>query len=86
MEEANVEKTAMKTKYDSYEFLVMSFGLCNAPSTFTTLTDLIFHEKSNEFIITYIDDILVYSKSTKEHATHLEFVLQNLKKTKLYVN
>ncbi len=72
----------MRTKYDFYDFLVMSFGLCNAPSTFTTLMDLIIHEKLNQFIIIYIDDILVYSKSAKEHATHLEFVLQNLK----YVN
>jgi hypothetical protein len=82
VEEADLEKMAMRTKYDFYEFLVMSFGLCNAPSTFTTLMDLIFHEKLSEFIIIYIDDIFVYSKSAKEHATHLKFVLQNLK----YVN
>jgi hypothetical protein len=71
----------MKTKYDSYEFLVMSFGLCNTSSTFTTLMNLIFHKNLNEFMIIYIDDISMYSKSTKEHATHLEFVLQKLKRT-----
>jgi hypothetical protein len=59
MKEANVEKMAMKTRYNSYEFLVLPFGLCNVSSTFTTLMNLIFHEKLNEFVIIYIDDILV---------------------------
>jgi hypothetical protein len=40
--------------------------LCNAPSTFTTFMNLIFHDRLNVFVIIYIDDILVYSKSTKE--------------------
>jgi hypothetical protein len=76
----------MRTRYNSYKFLVMPFGLCNTPSPFTTLMNSIFHEKLDEFIIIYIDDILVYSKSAKEHATHLKFLLQKFKKNKLYVN
>jgi hypothetical protein len=75
VEDANVEETPMKTRYNSYEFLVMSFGLCNAPSIFTTLMNSIYHEKLDELVIIYIDDILVYSKSAEEHATHLKFVL-----------
>jgi hypothetical protein len=59
-----VEKMAMITMYGSYKFLVMPFGLCNVPSTFTTLMNSIFHEKLDEFMIIYIDDILVYSKTT----------------------
>jgi hypothetical protein len=86
VQDADVEKMAMRTKYGFYEFLVMSFGLCNALSTFTTLMNLIFHEKLNEFIIIYMDDILVYSKSMEKHVSHLEFVLQKLRKIKLYVN
>jgi hypothetical protein len=78
VEEADVEKTAMRTRYGSYEFLVMMCGLCNAPSTFTTLMNLIFHEKLDKFIIIYRNDILVYSKSTEEHVTLSKFVLQNL--------
>jgi hypothetical protein len=66
----------MRTRYDFYKFLVMLFGLCNAPSIFTTLINSIFHEKLYEFIIIYIYDILVYSNFTKQHATHLKFVLQ----------
>jgi hypothetical protein len=76
-----VEITTMRTRYDFYEFLVMTFGLCNAPSTFTTLMNLIFHEKLNKFIIIYINDILVYSKFIEEHVTYSKFVLQNLEKT-----
>jgi hypothetical protein len=69
----DVEKTVMKTGYGSYEFLVMPFGLCNAPSMFTTFMNSIFHEKLDGFMIIYIDDILVYSKTTKEHVEHLEY-------------
>jgi hypothetical protein len=86
MEEADVEKTTMRTRYNTYEFLVMQFGLCNTPSTFTTLMNSIFHEKFNEFMSIYIDDILVYSKFIKEYATHLEFVLQKFEENKLYTN
>jgi hypothetical protein len=67
----DIENMTMRTKYGSYEFLVMPFGLCNALSTFTT-----FHEKLDEFVIIYIDDILLYSKTTEEHVKHLEYVLR----------
>jgi hypothetical protein len=83
---AYVEKTTMRTRYGSYEFLVMPFGLCNTPSIFTTLMNSIFHKKLYEFTIIYIDDILVYSKFVEKHARHLEFVSQKLKKNKLYAN
>ncbi len=60
----NIENMVMKIDYGLYEFLMMPFGLCNAPSTFTTFMNSIFHEKLDEFMIVYIDDILVYSKTT----------------------
>ena len=68
------EKTARRTGYGSFEFLVLAFGLCNAPATFTTLMNNIFHEYLDDFVIIYIDDILVYSKTAEEHAEHLEKV------------
>ncbi len=71
MEDVDVEKTAMKTRYGSYEFMVMSFGLCSTSSIFITLMNSIFHEKLDKFVIIYIDDISVYSKFVKEHITHL---------------
>jgi hypothetical protein len=86
MDKANVEKMATRTRYSSYEFLVILFGLCNALSIFTTLMNSIFHKIFDEFVNIYIDDILLYSKSIKEHVTHLEFVLQKLKKNKLDTN
>jgi hypothetical protein len=72
----DIEKMAMKTKYGSYKFLVMPFGLCNASSKFMTFINFIFHETLDEFmIIIYINDILVYSKIAEEHAKHLKYVL-----------
>ena len=78
------QKTACRTRYGSFEFLVMPFRLCNAPATFTTLMNNIFHEYLDDFVIIYIDDILVYSKTAEEHAEHLEKVFQKLRSNKLY--
>jgi hypothetical protein len=66
----DVELMAMKIMYGFYEFLVMPFGLCNAPLMFTTFLNLIFYEKWDEFVIIYIGNILVYSKIAKEHVEH----------------
>lgn len=70
----------------SYEFLMMLFGLCNAPFTFTTFMNSVFHNKLEELLIIYIDDILIYSKLAKEHVEHIKYVLQKLKENTLYVN
>ena len=78
------EKTACQTRYRSFKFLVMPFEPCNAPTTFTTLMNNIFHEYLDDFMIIYIDDILVYSKRAEEHVEHLEKVFQKLRWNKLY--
>jgi len=65
----------MQTKYGFYEILVMPFGLCNIPSTFTTLMNSFFHEKLDKFVIIYIDDILVNSKIIEKYVEHLKRVL-----------
>ena len=62
----------------------MPFKLCNAPATFTTLINNIFHEYLDDFVITYIDNILVFLKTAEEHAEHLEKVFQKLRANKLY--
>lgn len=82
----DVKKTTMRTHDESYEFLVMSFELCNAPSTFTTLMNLVFHDKLDKFLIIYIDGIFIYSKLAEEHTRHLEYVLHKLKENNLYAN
>ena len=63
----DVHKMAMRTRYGSYELLVIPFGLYNAPATFMSIMNRIFHEKMDECIVVYIDDILVYSRSELNH-------------------
>lgn len=68
-------KTAFRTRYGQFEFLVLSFGLTNAPATFMTMMNEIFKEYLDDFIIVYLDDILVFSKNMEDHEKHLEIVL-----------
>ena len=80
----DVPKIAFQTRYGHYEFLVMSFGLTNAPAAFMDLMNLVFRPFLHRFVIVFIDDILVYLKSEEEHAKHLRFVLQTLRDHQLY--
>ena len=84
MREMDVSKTAFRTRYGHYEFLVMPFRLTNAPTGFTNLMNKVFHPYLDQFVIVFIDDILVYSKNMDEHAMHLRIVLQTLKDRELY--
>jgi hypothetical protein len=81
---SDVPKTAFSTRYGLYEFLVMSFGLTNAPAYFMYLMNSVFMNELDKFVVVFIDDILIYSKSEAEHAKHLRIVLQRLRDHKLY--
>jgi hypothetical protein len=72
----DIHKTAFSTRYSLYEYLVMSFGLTNAPAHFMYLMNSVFMEELDKFVVVFIDDILVYSKSTEEHEEHHQVVLQ----------
>jgi hypothetical protein len=71
-------------RYGLYEYLVMSFGLTNAPTHFMYLMNSVFMLELNKFIVVFIDDILVYSKSTEDHEEHLLVMLQRLRDHQLY--
>jgi hypothetical protein len=78
----DIPKTAFITRYGLYEYLVMSFGLTNAPTHFTYL--MVFMPELDKFMVGFTDDILIYSKSKEEHAMHLRIVLTRLREDKLY--
>jgi hypothetical protein len=81
---SDVPKMAFSTRYGLYEFLVMSFGLMNAPAYFMYLMNSIFMNELDKFVVVFIDDILIYSENKAEHAKHLRIVLQHLRDHKLY--
>ncbi|KAL0549282.1 hypothetical protein IC582_013763 [Cucumis melo] len=84
IKEEDIPKTAFRSRYGHYEFIVMSFGLTNAPAVFMDLMNRVFREFLDTFVIVFIDDILIYSKTEAEHEEHLRMVLQTLRDNKLY--
>ena len=84
MKSENVPKTAFRTRYGHYEFLVMPFGLANALAAFMNLMSRVFKQYLDQFVEVFIDGILVYSRSRVEHEYHLSIVLQTLRGKQLY--
>jgi hypothetical protein len=80
----HIPKTVFSTRYGLYKYLVMSFGLTNAPAYFMYLMNLVFMPKLDKFVIVFIDDILVCSENEKDHTEHLRIVLTRLRDHQLY--
>ena len=84
VKEVDVPKTAFRTRYGHYEFLVMPFGFTNAPAAFMDLMNRVFRPYVDQFVIVFIDYILVYSKDAQEHEKHLRIFLETLREKRLY--
>ena len=77
VKDTDVSKTTFHAQYGHYEFLVMPFGVTNAPAIFIDFMNKVFRTFLDSFVIV-LDDILVYSQSQEEHEKHLRRVLQTL--------
>jgi hypothetical protein len=84
IKEEDIHKTTFRTRYGHYEFVVVAFGLTNAPVVFMCLMNDIFRNYLDKFVIVFLHDILIYSKSEEEHEHHLRLVLQVLREHQLY--
>ena len=74
--EVHIPKTEFRTRYGHFKFIVMSFGLTNAPAAFIDLMHRVFQPYLDQFFVVFVDDILIYSQSEEDHEDHLRIVLQ----------
>ncbi|KAH9265141.1 hypothetical protein BASA83_011373 [Batrachochytrium salamandrivorans] len=84
IKEGDESKTAFITKYGQFEFLVMPFGLANAPAQFQRMMNSLFRHMISKFVLVYLDDIVVYSDNLEDHKEHVRQVLQILKENNLF--
>ena len=84
--QGNKWKTSFRTHYGSYEWLVMSFGLSNAPSAFQRFMNEIFSDLLDICIVIYLNNSLIYSDNLEEHKDHSKEVLEWLQRHKLYTS
>ena len=83
--EADVPKTAFRTRYGNFEFTMTPLGLTNAPTTFMDLMHKVLQPYLDQFVVVFVDDILIHFQSKEEHEGHLRIVLQVLRDRQLYV-
>nr|KYP39326.1 Retrovirus-related Pol polyprotein from transposon 17.6 [Cajanus cajan] len=84
VKESDISKTAFRTRYGHYEYVVMPFGVTNALAVFMDYMNRIFRPFLDRFMVVFIDDILVYSRSLEDHREHLRSILEVLRERQLY--
>ncbi|XP_052723766.1 uncharacterized protein LOC128193721 [Vigna angularis] len=84
VKEEDIQKTAFRSRYGHYEYVVMPFGVTNAPTIFMDYMNRIFRPYLDKFVVVFIYDILIYSKNCEEHEEHLRLVLGVLREKELY--
>ncbi|MBW0466747.1 hypothetical protein O181_006462 [Austropuccinia psidii MF-1] len=84
IKEGDEHLTAFRTKYGSYEYLVMPFGITNAPASFQNTVNDIFQDHLDVYVLVYLDEITVFSKYEEEHVTHVSTVLSRLRANNLF--
>jgi len=80
----DVQKTAFRSRYGHYEYVVMPFGVTNAPAIFMDYMNRIFRHFLDKFVVVFIDDILIYLRTKEEHGEHLRSALEILREKQLY--
>ncbi|MBW0551112.1 hypothetical protein O181_090827 [Austropuccinia psidii MF-1] len=84
IKEGDEHLTSFRSKYGSYEYFVMLFGLTNASDSFQILVNDIIADFLDIFVVVYLDDIMVFSSSEEEHVKHVASVLQTLRDNNLF--
>ena len=82
--EEDIPKPAFRTQRGHFEFVVMPFGVTNAPSTFQRMMNSLFKEELDDYMLVYLDDILVFLSTLEEHIAHIRKALERLQTAKLY--
>ena len=86
IKEGDEWKTAFRTRYGHFEYMVMPFGLANAPATFQAYINKALRGYADIFCVVYLDDILIYSETPELHREHVRKVLERLRQFQLYAN